>query len=150
MRIRRFRQQKTTHMHYRIILVLAMILTCALNTQAQSKKKKKKNKNIECTITVPTTMVWDSRDGLLIQSKCNLVKIEFKIFNPTGIVIFKADKAIMVEPGFYKLKYIYADSAITDMPNIETGLHVWKANYTIRGAETLEEKSATGKLTLIK
>lgn len=138
-------------MYYKILLAFTVIVASSLNVEAQSKKKKKKkSKEIECTITVPTTMVWDSRDGLMIQSKCNLVKVNFRIFSATGIVIFNADKAIMVEPGFYKLKYIYADSAITDVPNIETGLHVWKANYTFRGAETLEERSETGKLTVIR
>ena len=138
-------------MYYKIILAIVILLSCSFNGQAQSKKKKKKNKGeVECTISVPTTMVWYSRDGLMVQSKCNLVKMDFKIYNRWGEVIYQANKAIIVQPGFYRLGSAEEDSTSTEAPKVETGVHAWQATYTFRGAEALEEKSAAGSLTVIK
>ncbi|PCH93713.1 MAG: hypothetical protein COB85_06515 [Bacteroidetes bacterium] len=137
-------------MYLRLALVSICILALSCDSNAQSRKKKKRKHESVCVLTVPSTMVWNEEKGPVIQSNCNLLKMEFKIYDRSGTLVYRADTAMFVKPPFYQLDIVREELEEVSKTAIVTGMHSWIANYTVRGAETLEVKSTEGRFTLIK
>ena len=77
---------------------------------------------------------------LMIQSNCNMVKMDFKILRGTSKVIYEADTAMLVEPPFYQLDNTKAEWGTSKRTSIATGTYGWTATFTVRGKKELEEK----------
>ena len=135
-------------MNYNLMLAQLLTILLAPCAQAQKKAKQKKGQQ-DCSITVPATLVWESEDGMMIQSNCNLLSMDFKIYNRWGQLIFEADTAMKVEPPYYLLGYNKKENANNEnKPEIKTGVYVWVADYSVRGAKAIEKKLAKGNVTL--